>query len=325
MGTPKRNTPQTPTFKVKSKIALCRSGGIGRRAGLKIQYLQKCVGSSPTFGTTKINRGPHMIKNTPLEWLSFLHDCADAADDLCKHYFNKAHLKVDQKSNQTPVTEADLAIEKEIRRISAATFPDLLIYAEEFGQCPDDAPQKLIIDPIDGTQNFVRGIPFVGTLLAIEENGEIVAGIASQAMTFERWSAAKGHGSYHVNPHLDAPKKIQVSPISDISQSQVFHSSIFGSEAKGSTTETFIKLLSKTKRQRGFGDYFAHVYVAQGVGEFAFDYNLKPWDIAPLKLIVEEAGGKYTDVNGTSSIYTGTIISSNNQFHDEIINTLNGK
>ena len=266
-----------------------------------------------------------MITNTPQQWLSFLHECANAADDLCQHYFNKAQLKVDQKSNQTPVTEADLAIEKEIRRISAVTYPDLPIYAEEFGQCPEDAPLKFIIDPIDGTQNFVRGIPFVGTLLAIEVNGEIVAGLASQAMTFERWSAAKGQGSYHQNPHFDEPRKIQVSQISDISQSQVFHSSIFGSEAKGSSTETFINLLSKTKRQRGFGDYFAHVYVAQGVGEFAFDYNLKPWDIAPLKIIVEEAGGKYTDVNGTSSIYTGTIVSSNNQFHTLIIDTLNGK
>jgi len=266
-----------------------------------------------------------MITQTSAQWLTFLHTCADAADDLCKHYFNKAHLKVDQKSNDTPVTEADLAIEKEIRRISAQLFPALPIYAEEFGQCPENAPLKFIIDPIDGTQNFVRGIPFVGTLLAIEENGQIVAGVASQAMTFERWSASKGHGSFHQNPHYDTPKKISVSTLSDISQSQIFHSSIFGSESKGSTTETLITLLSKTKRQRGFGDYLAHLYVAQGLGEFAVDYNLKPWDIASLKIIVEEAGGKYTDVTGTDSIYTGTIISSNGQFHDQIISILSGE
>ena len=265
-----------------------------------------------------------MIKNTPETWLTFLQNCADAADDLSRHYFNKAHLKVETKSNDTPVTEADLAIETEIRRIAAATYPDLPIYAEEYGQCPDDAPLKLIIDPIDGTQNFVRGIPFVGTLLAIEVNGEIVAGVASSAPSDDRWWAAKNQGSYYQRTcrKQDPPRKLAVTTVTDLSQSQMFHSSPFGHEATGSNPDTFVKLLKSTKRQRGFGDFYAPMFVAQGAGEFAIDYNLKPWDMAPIKIIVEEAGGKFTDIQGTPSIYTGTFLASNGHIHQTVLDFL---
>jgi histidinol-phosphatase len=265
-----------------------------------------------------------MIKQSPEQWLTFLQICADEADDLSRHYFNKAHLKIEQKSNDTPVTEADLAIEKKIREIAAQKHPDLPIYAEEFGQCPDDAPLKLIIDPIDGTRNFVYGIPFVGTLLAIEENGEIVAGVVSSAPSDDRWWAAKNHGSfYQRTSKKDNPiKKLQVTTVSQLSEAQMFHSSPFGSEAKGSNPETFVKLLSATKRQRGFGDFYAPMFVAQGSGEFSIDYNLKPWDMAPIKIIIEEAGGTFTDLNGIPSIYNGTFLASNTVIHQTVLDML---
>ena len=266
-----------------------------------------------------------MTQQTPQQWLQFLLHCADEADILSRHYFHKAHLKVEQKSNDTPVTEADLAIEQKIRDISAEKYPDLPIYAEEYGQCPDDAPLKFIIDPIDGTRNFVLGIPFVGTLLAIEENGQIVAGVVSSAPSDDRWWAAKNQGAFYkrtCRPN-DTPTRLHVSSISDISQSQVFHSSPFGSEATGSNPDTFVKLLKSTKRQRGFGDFYAPMFVAQGAGEFAIDYNLKPWDMAPLKIIIEEAGGKFTDVKGIESIYNGTFIISNGHIHQTVLDILN--
>lgn len=259
---------------------------------------------------------------SPKEWLEFLVECADAADNLCRHYFNKTRLKVDQKKNKTPVTEADLAIEKEIRRLSAKLYPKMQIYAEEFGQCPDDAPLKLIIDPIDGTQNFVRGISIVGTLLAIEVNGTIVAGLVSAAITQERWWAARGDGAFYSNAFTDEPRQIHVSEIKCLGDAQAFYGSLFGNEASKSGSEKLIPLLSKTKRQRGFGDYAPHVYVAQGLGEFAVDFNLKPWDIAPLKIIVEEAGGICTSVCGKDSIYEGTIVSANPNIYDAVINYL---
>ena len=252
------------------------------------------------------------------EWLTLLRNCSDAADDISKHYFHSPTLKVDQKSNNTPVTIADQEAEMKIRDIAAAFDSRIQILGEEHGQCPLDAPLKLIVDPIDGTQNFIRRLPFFASLLGIEEHGEVVAGMVSCPMTGERWWAAKGQGAFYNG------KPIKVSSVSSLSECLVMHSSIYGSEAKGAP-EGFIPLLSKTKRQRGFGDYYIHVLVAMGCGDFAVDFNLNPWDMAPLKIITEEAGGKMTDMFGKPSIYENTIITSNGILHDEIIRELHAK
>lgn len=257
-----------------------------------------------------------MISNTPKEWLEFLLACADESDDLMRYYFKKAHVNVETKANSTPVTEADLAIEKAIRKFASDKFTDLPVYAEEFGQCPEDSPLKFIVDPIDGTQNFIRGIPYIGTLLAIEVNGKIVAGVCSAGCTNERWWAHKDGGSFYNG------KQNKVTTLSDLSLSQVYHGSLFGYEATGAP-DTFLPLLAKTKRQRGVGDYLIPAMVAMGYGEFGVDFNLKPWDMAPLKLIVEEAGGVFTDLHGNDSIYTGTVVCSNGKFHNQLISELN--
>lgn len=254
-------------------------------------------------------------KTETTHWLPFLHDCAQEAERLAQFYFNNPSLKVNTKSNHTPVTEADLAIEKRIREISKERFPTLPIYAEEFGQCPKDSPLKLIIDPIDGTQNFVRNIPHVGCLLAIEENQEIVAGLVSSLIDGNRWWASKNEGAYFNH------QRLQVSTINTLKESQVMHGSLFGNEAEGSS-ETLLNLLSKTKRQRGFGDYYAPLYVASGSAEFAIDFNLKPWDMAPLKIITEEAGGVFTDLEGTPSIYGKGFVISNGILHSEILDII---
>jgi histidinol-phosphatase len=253
---------------------------------------------------------------TPVEWLTFLVDCADLADDIAMHYYQKTGLKTQQKDNDTPVTQADVEAEKKIREYTATTYPDLAIFGEEEGMGDMSAPFKLIIDPIDGTKNYMRGLPFFANLLAIEAGGDIVAGVASAPAMNDRWQAAKGLGATYNG------KSIQVSTINRLDEAQVFHGALSGQEAIGAP-EGFIPLLTECWRQRGYGDFYAHVCVAMGVGEFAVDFNLNVWDIAPLKIIVEEAGGRFTDINGGTSVFTNTIISSNGTtLHDTVLERL---
>lgn len=249
------------------------------------------------------------------DWLQLLENLADIADPIALHFFKKASLKVEEKDNMTPVSEGDLAIEKEVRRVLAETYPNLSVLGEEFGSCPQDAPFKLIIDPIDGTSNFIRGIPIFAALLGLEVGGEIVAGIVSAPATKDRWSACKGHGA----THNGVP--IHVTAVDKLSESQAFYGGLFGKEARGNR-ENLLRLLSQTKRQRGIGDYYAHTLVAMGCGEFAIDFGLAPWDLAPLGILVEEAGGKVTQVNGEPfSPYTQSILTSNGLVHEAVISS----
>lgn len=252
------------------------------------------------------------------EWLTLLEQLADIADPIALHFFKKASLKVEEKDNMTPVSEGDLAIEKEVRRILSETYPDLAVLGEEFGSCPQESPFKLIIDPIDGTSNFIRGIPIFAALLGLEVNGTIVAGVVSAPATKDRWSAARGLGATHNGT------PIKVTSVSSLTESQAFYGGLFGKEARGNRDQ-LLTLLSQTKRQRGIGDYYAHTLVAMGCGEFAIDFGLAPWDLAPLGILVEEAGGKATQVNGDPfSPYTQSILVSNGLVHDEVVRVYKG-
>lgn len=238
-------------------------------------------------------------------------------------YFRQLHsgqgIRIETKADQSPVTQADQEIELKIREIVAKKIPSMVIFGEEFGLGQEDAPLKLIIDPIDGTKNFIAGIPFFGSLMAIEENGVITAAMVSMPRYSERWWAQKGEGSFN---SFSPTQRLAVSSQTEISRSTAFHSSFSGEKAH-KTPKTLLPLLISTQRQRGYGDFFAHMLVASGAGDFAFDCNLGIWDIAPLKLIVEEAGGKVTDQWGEDRIDTGTIVSSNGHLHDAIIKGLN--
>jgi len=254
---------------------------------------------------------------TPENWLDFLINCAEISEPIALKHFNNAKLKVEYKGDSTPVSEGDLEIETRVREMISTSAPGLAVLGEEFEKCDHDEPYKLIIDPIDGTSNFIRGIPFFATLLAIEVKGEIVAGLVSTPATEDRWFSARGLGAFHNG------KKLHVSTISDLSQAQAFHAGLYGNEARGDL-DKLLGLLSRTKRQRGFGDYLIHTMVAEGCGEFSVDYGLKPWDLAPLGILVEEAGGKVTDQFGKPfSPYEGSIICSNGHLHDVVVEALN--
>lgn len=251
------------------------------------------------------------------DWLAFLHSITEQSDPIALKYFNADDLQVEIKPDRTPVSQGDQDIEDFIRHLVAKQHPELSILGEEYGQTQADSDLTLIIDPIDGTKNFIAGIPFFATLLAIEHAGEIIAGVVSAPATGDKWWAAKGQGAFHNS------KAIQVSKKTRIEDSMALYGSLYGQEAS-QVAEPVLELLQQTYRQRGFGDYLQHMMVAMGKGEFAMDFNLKPWDVAPLKIILEEAGGICTDSSGKATIHGGNAITSNGQFHEQIIATLAG-
>ncbi len=258
-----------------------------------------------------------LVEKTTVEWLNFLNNCADIAGPIASKYFNESILPT-QKDDESIVTEGDLEIEKAIRRYTEVHTPELTVLGEEFGTEKINAPIKLIVDPIDATSNFARKIPIFATLLAIEINKEIVAGVVYNPVSKERWEAAKGQGAYYNG------QKITVSTVSNIRDSQAFHGGLFGKEARGNL-EQLLAVLALSKRQRGLGDFLMHMYVAQGIGEFAIDFGLKPWDLAPLGIITQEAGGCVTTVEGKPfSHYEGSILTSNGQFHNQLVQSYSG-
>ena len=251
-------------------------------------------------------------QQTPESWLDFLNQCADLAGPIALKYFD-SEMNVLKKADKSVVTQGDLEIEKAIRKLVETTMPALAVLGEEFGECAVDAPFKLIIDPIDATSNFARRIPIFATLLAIEVQGDIVAGIVYNPATEQRWTTAKGQGAF-----LNG-SRLSVSKVSTIEDSQAFHGALFGREARGELSQ-LLNLLKPTYRQRGLGDFLMHMYVAQGLGEFAIDFGLKPWDLAPLGIMVEESGGTVTTVDGQPfTPYDQSILASNGQFHQQLV------
>lgn len=253
---------------------------------------------------------------------SIFHELADEADRIARHYYVRRQIKVDSKRDATPVTQADLEIEQMIRSQVVKLWPNIGILGEEFGDASIESGMRLIVDPIDGTRNFIRGIPFFATLLAVEVDGEVVAGMVSSAATGERWWARRRENPFCNYRSAQVPEcAVCVSTIHQIEKSQAFHGSLFGCEANV-TPASLVTLLSRTDRQRGVGDYYLHMLVASGAGEFGVDFGLKPWDKAALVAIVEGAGGRVSDVDGPFSLNSHSIVSSNGRFHNEILDIL---
>ncbi len=249
---------------------------------------------------------------TPQSWIPILGELADAADAISTRYFRSENLLVETKPDRSLVTKADLEVEAKLREIMAARFPDVGIFGEEGGQDKGEADTWLIVDPIDATSNFARGIPIFATLMAIEHEGEVIAGFVSAPMLHSRWHAARGGGAF------SGERRLQVSAVRELSDAQVFHGSLAGREAVPNTAR-IPELLAKTWRQRGVGDFYQHMLVAEGCGEIALDPIVMPWDIAPLQIIVEEAGGLATTVGAERNIRGGSLITSNGHLHAQAV------
>jgi histidinol-phosphatase len=247
-------------------------------------------------------------------WLPLLHAIADRADAIALRLFRSRDLGVDVKADSSPVTDADRAIEDAARAAVHARHPEVGVLGEEGGS-GGGTETRLIIDPIDGTRNFVRGIPVFATLLAVEEGGVIVAGVVSAPALGRRWHAARGAGAFC------GERRLAVSSVSRLDRAQLFHGSV-GGVGEGNPLPGILRLAQQVERTRGFGDFYQHVLVAEGTGEIAVDPVMNPWDIAALMVVVEEAGGRCTSLAGDRTIYGGSLVTTNGILHEAALREL---
>ena len=259
------------------------------------------------------------------EWLTFALASADEADRLALEHFRR-DLIIETKPDRTFVTQADTAIERLIRERIGRAYPDHGLVGEEYGTEDGAGTVRWYIDPIDGTHNFMRGVSLFGTLLAVEEDGEVVAGVMSAPALGERWYATRGGGAWAVGslgPAAGTPRRIGVSKIGAIADSQVLYSSPLDIEASGEAPG-FDALVRSAWRDRGFGDFWGYALVAEGAAEAMIEVGPKSWDLAAPSIVVEEAGGRMTDLHGLRSIHAGTALATNGLLHDEVVRALRG-
>jgi histidinol-phosphatase len=245
-------------------------------------------------------------------------ELADAADAISLGLFRSVDLLVETKADMTPVTIADRGVEEAIVERIKVARPGHSVMGEEYGMGgAAGARARWIIDPIDGTKNYVRGIPVFATLLALEVDGEITVGVASAPALGRRWWAARGEGAFA------GGDRIQVSAVTELADAELSHSSIEGWSGAGRMSP-FLELVQAAKRSRGFGDFWQHMLVAQGSLDFAIEPEVSLWDLAALLVIVEEAGGRFTDLGGTRTAAGGSVVSSNGLLHDQVLARIGG-
>ncbi|MBI2327978.1 histidinol phosphate phosphatase [Candidatus Curtissbacteria bacterium] len=240
---------------------------------------------------------------------------AREAGALALRYF-KTQPKVSYKLDQTPVTRADIEAERLIRKIITSHFPDHGIIGEELENTNPKAKHQWVIDPIDGTKSFIRGISFWSTLIALLENGKPIIGISFSPTTDELFIAQKGKGTY-LND-----KRIHVSKISNLKHAYLTHSSVDAFEKKSMLTG-FMNLYKSTNSHRGFGDSFGYHLLIQGKVDIMVEAKDKLYDIAAPSILVEEAGGKFSDLNGKFSLTSDCAVATNGLLHDQILKILN--
>jgi histidinol-phosphatase len=234
-------------------------------------------------------------------------DAARAAGRIALDYY-RGGFDVMVKADQTPVTRADQEAERAIVEILGKALPGCGFLGEEFG-AQGSQERRWIIDPIDGTRNFVRHVPIWATLIALEEAGHVTVGVVYNPVTGDLYAARRGGGA-----SLNG-ERIQVSAIGALREATFLHAGL-GIVRKAGWWDGFARLIDETASQRGPGDYLGYALVASGRGELYAELDLKPWDLAPCKLVVEEAGGRFTDFEGRDTIYSGSALASNGRLHD---------
>jgi len=250
--------------------------------------------------------------------LALALELADEADHMTMARFRASDLKVETKPDLTPVTEADRAVERALRD-RLASYPGHVVLGEEFGFDPGDgsAEYRWIIDPIDGTKSYVRGVPIWATLIGVERVGELVVGVASAPALGMRWWAGRGMGAFRDGD------RISVSSVGALDDAQISFawdtSERFHADGIG---EKLVALGHRCWRTRGIGDFWQHLLVAEGSFDIAIDPIVGTWDIAALIPIVEEAGGRWSDVDGGTGIEASSFVCTNGRLHDAVLASL---
>ncbi len=251
---------------------------------------------------------------------------ADAADSITLARYQAIDLVVSTKPDNTPVTDADKAAEEAIRALLKNHRPEDGIVGEEFGNDAGGAERYWVIDPIDGTKNFLRGVPTWATLIGLIEKQSdgsevVVVGVVSAPALFRRWYASEGNGAF-VSVNKAAPERINVSQVSEIKDASISYSDFIG---WGERLAPFQELMASAWRTRGIGDFWSHMLVAEGAVDVAAEPSLAVWDMAALDIIVREAGGRFTNVAGVNGSLGGSGLSTNAAIHQKIVDKLNGR
>lgn len=233
-------------------------------------------------------------------------------------HFRATDLVVETKPDMTPVTEADRAVERAVRERLARDRPDDAILGEELGMSEVGAGsrRRWIVDPIDGTKGYVRGLPVWATLLALEVDGVVHVGVVSAPALRHRWWAVRGGGAF-----VDG-EPIRVSRVHALEDAHLSYDGIADFDACG-LSDRFLALARRCWRTRAFGDFWSHVLVAEGAVDVSVEpEGLSPWDVAPLVVIVEEAGGRLTDLQGVTRIDGGAAVATNGRLHDDVLDAI---
>ncbi len=240
---------------------------------------------------------------------------ADLADGMTLARFRHPDLAVATKPDLTPVTDADRAVERALRERLARARPDHGFLGEELGAAAraGGGGWRWIVDPIDGTKNYVRGIPVWATCLALQRAGDPpVLGVVSAPALGRRWWAARDEGAFANGG------AIRVSGVVDLADAQLSYDSVPGFEAQG-LGDRFLALARRCGRTRALGDFWSHVLVAEGAVDVAVEPEVSVWDVAAVQVIVEEAGGRFTDLGGAPRPDGGSAVSTNGLLHDEVL------
>lgn len=250
--------------------------------------------------------------------LALAHRLADEADLITMARFRAQDLKVAAKPDLTPVSDADLAVERLVRDMLAVERPDDSVLGEERGTT-GAGPRQWVLDPIDGTKNFVRGVPVWATLIALLVDGWVEVGVVSAPALGRRWWAARGQGAWAGS--LAHPERLHVSAVNALTDAHLSYSSLTGWERQG-RLEGLLQLSRDCWRTRAFGDFWSHVLVAEGAVDASFEPEVSLWDLAPLHVIVEEAGGMFTTLDGQARADGGSCVCSNGLLHQTVLEAL---
>jgi histidinol-phosphatase len=252
--------------------------------------------------------------------LTLARRLADEADAITRARFGALDLKVDSKPDLTPVSDADLAVERALRAVLGVERPGDDVLGEEFGGDAKFAGRQWVIDPIDGTKNFVRGVPVWASLIALLEDGVPVVGVVSAPALNRRWWASAGGGAW-TSYDGGEPRELSVSAVGDLASSSLAFSSLSGWKERG-IREQFVDLTDDVWRIRGYGDFFSYCLLAEGTLEIAAEPEVSLWDLAPLDLLVREAGGRFTSLEGADGPHGGSAVATNGLLHDEVLGRL---
>ncbi len=263
----------------------------------------------------------------PEQDLALAQELADLADEITLARFRAEDLVVETKPDLTPVSEADKAVEQALRERLATARSDDAVVGEEYGASEGTgASRRWIVDPIDGTMSYVRGVPVWATLLALEEDGALVLGVVSAPALGRRWWAARGHGAFAREASArgrGVTRPVRVSAVSELSDAQLCFSDYEGWLREG-RIGSLLELSSRCWRTRGYGDFWQHMLVAEGAVEIAIDPGVSVWDLAAVLVVVREAGGRLTDLAGVERADGGDGVSTNGLLHDEVLAALSG-